>query len=155
MTRSAPDEHRKRVRQRAPVVERLKQVDRALIHGDRLALGSGDVMRHREQVHRLGDAALVPGGFEDRECFIVMRNSRARIFAIDEPVADAVQAARNEHWIVDGSRDLERLPAKVAGALVVARRPQHAQCVQRHPLGAALAVFASGASAAVKSSFAC
>ena len=60
------------------------------------ALIAADVVRHREQVHRLGDAAAVAEPLEDRERLLVMREPRLRLLEVDVPVADAIQAARDE-----------------------------------------------------------
>jgi hypothetical protein len=69
------------------------------------------VVRHRQQVHRLGDPAAVAGALEDRERLVVVRDPRVRLLAVDVPVPDAVEAARDERRVADRPRDLQRLAA--------------------------------------------
>ena len=97
------------------------------------------MVRHRQQIDGLGDAATVIDALEDRQRLVVARDSRMWVFAVDMPVPNPIQAMGNEPRFVDRPRHLEGVSAKLAGALVVAGRPQHAQRVQRSPLGAAVA----------------
>ena len=59
-----------------------------------------------------------------------------RLLEIHVPVANTIQAARNERPVAESARHGQRLAPIVAGTRIVARRPQHTQRVQRFPFGA-------------------
>ena len=81
-------------------------------------------MRHRDQIDRLRDAGAVAESLEDRERFLVMRETGLRLLEVDVPVADAIEAARHERLVAERAGCAQGLAAVLAGAGVVARRPQ-------------------------------
>ena len=63
---------------------------------------------------------------EDRERFLVVREAGLRLLEVHVPVADAIEAARDEQLIAQRPRDVERAAPVLAGARVVPRRPEQA-----------------------------
>jgi len=84
------------------------------------------VVRHRDQVDGLGDAARVGRALEGRERFLVVREPGQWLLEVHVPVADAIQAARDERLVADGARDGQRLTPILAGTRVAPGRPEHA-----------------------------
>src|SRR6185436_811104 len=70
---------------------------------------------------------------DDDECFLVVREAGLRLVKVDVPVADAVQAARQERAVADDARQRERLAAILAGTCVVARGPEQPERTERLP----------------------
>ena len=50
----------------------------------------------------------------------------ARLLEVDVPVADAIEAARDERLVAERASDAKRVTTVLAGAIVVARGPEHA-----------------------------
>ena len=66
--------------------------------------------------------------------FLMVGDSRLRVFLVQVPIAHPVQALRKDLWIARPVGQFQRIAKTVIGVAVVARGPQPSDVYQRAPL---------------------
>src|SRR5690348_6865684 len=82
---------------------------------------------HAQQVERLGDSTRIMELLENGQCLPVVAQRLVRLFHVQVPVADPIEAARVERRIIERLRQDERLAKPWFCLRVVASCPQKAQ----------------------------